>query len=74
MKLKTLKDIEGMCIEQSFISQPKSSDMELTRAMLKQLKTEAIKWVKFWRDGVIDRTEKIACFKNFFKITEEELK
>ena len=70
-ELKTLKDIERMCIEQAGFSMPKVSDMVLTRAMLEQLKAEAVKWVKYLLEK--GSTEKALILIEFFNLTEADL-
>lgn len=63
MKLKTLKDFEKECNQVEYEA-------------LQEVKQEAIKWVKELRrtTGTTGRLDYRLSFKQFFNITEDELK
>ena len=69
-ELKTLKDLKGLCY-------PRKIDMENDDAWIK-LKSEAIKWVKFYQKGSKNDEETKQWLrmwiKKFFNLTEEDLK
>ncbi|KKM97642.1 hypothetical protein LCGC14_1166000 [marine sediment metagenome] len=73
MKLKTLKDLEG--IKTSEINGVKSKPVKTGIVSVRLLKQEAIKWVKDMDKVKIQGSINWkVIFKNFHEITEEDLK
>ena len=71
-ELKTLKDISY------WMKEPPHNSDDTKIVFEKELRQEAIKWIKSYRTGNNDETNfhfnEIWWIKHFFNITEEELK
>ncbi len=69
MKLKTLKDLKRWCHKHSARKVKTGFRTPMIAVVnMKELKEEAIKWVKEYGFGTI------GAFSEFFNITEEDLK
>ena len=71
MKLKTLKDLEVEELDDGYVDEPDIKEL----VYKKELKAEAVKWVKVYRKDGNSLSKQIAEeFMEFFNITEEDLK
>ena len=71
MKLKTLKYLKlGKCGSFNIITRGKQCDDKdcITCGYVKELKAEAVKWVKTFGEEI-----NLIKFKHFFNLTEEDL-